>query len=99
MADKEKARESKKGATPYTAAVDVGSLIQIMMEVQKTTGELSVKMDTLTKSVEDLHENTSKRIRPLERFLWGVAGAVVVLSIIGWLLSPLLSALAQKILS
>ena len=96
--DAEKSRESDKGKA-YEDTVNLSTLIQMTMEIQKTIGELSGKVDALGDSLADLRGEANKRLRPLERTLWGVAGAVVVFGVIAWILSPFLNALATKLIS
>lgn len=94
----EKTKESEK-ARDYEDAVGLSSLIQMTMEVQRSIGDLSAKVEELRTSVESLKEETNKRLRPLEKALWAVIGSVAILGLLGWLLAPFLSAFATKIIS
>ena len=100
--DADKSRESEKTKS-YEDAVGLGALIQMTMEIQKTIGELSGKVDSLGENLADLKDDTNKRLQPLERALWGVLVAAAILGVVlgglGWMLSPFIDALATKLIS
>lgn len=100
--DAEKSRESEK-AKAYEDAVGLGALIQMTMEMQRSIGELSGKVDSLRTDIADLKGDTNKRLRPLERAFWGVLVAAgilgILLGVLGWILSPFIGALATKLIS
>ena len=79
------------------------SLNQLHTQIEKIDGKIDDRFDKVDGKIDDRFDKVVKRLTPIETKInyavAGIAGAVVVVSFLGWILSPFLKAIAEKMIS
>ena len=67
--------------------------------IQHSLNQLHTQIEKIDGKIDDRFDKIDKRLRPIETrinyAIGGIAVAVVVVSILGWILSPFLKAIAE----
>ena len=95
---------------PPTYGETVGAMhvVEMMMQTQTSIGELKAdvrnltsRIDDLTSRIEDHVRNQQTRLGRVEKFMWVTTGGLVVIvslvATVGWILRPIVDAIAGKL--